>query len=262
MEEKLDNLRKAIPKSIRFEVFKRDSFKCQYCGSQAPDVLLEIDHIDPIAKGGDNDITNLITACKDCNAGKKDKRLDDNSAITRSRNQLSELQERRQQLEMMLDWRKGLKNLKEESTDYLCSSWEELAPGWTVSEHGRKKIKSLTQKYSIDEISDTMDIAAEQYLILKKDGTCTDESWQIAFSKIQGICKHRKLQKDNPDLAKLYHIRNIARKRCGYFDEAHAMQLLKDAYYLEIDLNKLQLIAQSVDGWEDFCEQMKNITDG
>lgn len=58
--------RKGISKKLRFEVFKRDSFKCQYCGESAPDVLLEVDHIKPVASGGDNEITNLITVCKDC----------------------------------------------------------------------------------------------------------------------------------------------------------------------------------------------------
>ena len=28
--------RKSLTKKVRFEVFKRDSFKCQYCGSSAP----------------------------------------------------------------------------------------------------------------------------------------------------------------------------------------------------------------------------------
>lgn len=35
--------RKGIPRSIRFEVFKRDMFTCQYCGRKAPDVILEVD---------------------------------------------------------------------------------------------------------------------------------------------------------------------------------------------------------------------------
>lgn len=54
--------REALSKSIRFEVFKRDSFKCQYCGGEAPNVLLHVDHIEPVSKGGTNDITNLITS--------------------------------------------------------------------------------------------------------------------------------------------------------------------------------------------------------
>ena len=55
------NKRKSISKKNRFEVFKRDSFTCQYCGASAPDVLLEVDHIKPVASGGTNDILNLIT---------------------------------------------------------------------------------------------------------------------------------------------------------------------------------------------------------
>lgn len=59
--------RKPISKKIRFEVFKRDKFTCQYCGRSAPDVILEIDHLNPVINGGDNDILNLVTSCRDCN---------------------------------------------------------------------------------------------------------------------------------------------------------------------------------------------------
>ena len=65
--------RKNLSKSVRFEVFKRDSFTCQYCGKSAPDVVLEVDHIIPVSKGGDNDISNLITSCFECNRGKSNK---------------------------------------------------------------------------------------------------------------------------------------------------------------------------------------------
>ena len=62
--------RKKLGKKIRFEVFKRDSFTCQYCGQSAPQVILEVDHIVPVSKGGDDELTNLITSCRDCNRGK------------------------------------------------------------------------------------------------------------------------------------------------------------------------------------------------
>ena len=44
--------RKSISKKIRFEVYKRDKFTCQYCGRKATDVILNVDHIEPISKGG------------------------------------------------------------------------------------------------------------------------------------------------------------------------------------------------------------------
>lgn len=62
--------RKALSKKVRFEVFKRDCFACQYCGAKPPNVLLEVDHIIAVADGGDNSIENLVTACQPCNSGK------------------------------------------------------------------------------------------------------------------------------------------------------------------------------------------------
>lgn len=60
--------RTTLSPRIRFEVLKRDKFTCQYCGRSGCE--LEVDHIQPISKGGTNDMDNLITACVDCNRGK------------------------------------------------------------------------------------------------------------------------------------------------------------------------------------------------
>lgn len=56
--------------SRRWRVLQRDSFTCRYCGRAAPDVILEVDHIEPRARGGSNHEANLITACWECNQGK------------------------------------------------------------------------------------------------------------------------------------------------------------------------------------------------
>ena len=60
----------------RFEVFKRDGFRCQYCWKCSKDVTLEIDHIIPQANWGNDDFNNLITACRECNMGKWKEELD------------------------------------------------------------------------------------------------------------------------------------------------------------------------------------------
>src|SRR5574344_570940 len=100
--------RQSIKKSVRFEVFKRDSFTCQYCGKTAPDVVLHVDHIKPVSKGGENDLLNLITSCADCNLGKGARELSDDSIVAKQREQLEELAERHQQLQMMIEWREGM----------------------------------------------------------------------------------------------------------------------------------------------------------
>ena len=53
----------------RQNIFKRDSFTCQYCGHQKG---LTLDHVVPRSKGGKTSWTNLVTACKRCNTQKGD----------------------------------------------------------------------------------------------------------------------------------------------------------------------------------------------
>lgn len=60
----------AVSKRTRYEVLRRDNHTCRYCGGTAPDVVLTIDHVTPVALGGSDAPGNLVAACKDCNAGK------------------------------------------------------------------------------------------------------------------------------------------------------------------------------------------------
>lgn len=64
---------------IRFEIFKRDNFQCQYCGRtpKKDRCKLIIEHIIPRAKGGDNSTNNLTTSCVECNLGKSDVLLEE-----------------------------------------------------------------------------------------------------------------------------------------------------------------------------------------
>lgn len=59
-----------ISKRLRFEIFRRDNHACRYCGGAAPDVQLTVDHVVPVALGGTDEPSNLVTACRDCNSGK------------------------------------------------------------------------------------------------------------------------------------------------------------------------------------------------
>ena len=60
----------AVSKRLRYEVLSRDGFACRYCGAEAPDAKLVVDHVMPVALGGSDKPDNLVTACFDCNAGK------------------------------------------------------------------------------------------------------------------------------------------------------------------------------------------------
>lgn len=64
-----------ISDKLRYQVLKRDNFKCCACGASPakdPDVELHVDHIIPWSKGGETILENLQTLCSRCNIGKSD----------------------------------------------------------------------------------------------------------------------------------------------------------------------------------------------
>jgi hypothetical protein len=253
----------SISKTLRFEVFKRDSFKCQYCGATAPEVVLHVDHINPVAKGGSNEITNLVTACQPCNLGKKDRPLDDRSVVLKARNQLEELQERREQLEMMMQWKEGLRDLTTDTVEHLASYWARLAPGFVLNDSGRGDVRRILRKFSVQDITDAMDTAADQYLRFQDDGTVTADSWNLAFYKVEGILKVGQACKEDPDLRELYYIRGIMRKRFyGKSVDMYGMQLLKEARAAGVPLPEIREMATNFRSWTDFRDWIESaITD-
>ena len=66
--------RRLLTDSMRYDVLRRDGFRCQICGASAKDgIKLHVDHIFPVSKGGKTEMSNLRTLCERCNKGKSDK---------------------------------------------------------------------------------------------------------------------------------------------------------------------------------------------
>ena len=149
--------RKAISKKIRFEVFKRDSFVCQYCGNHPPKVVLEVDHINPVSNGGDNSIDNLVTSCFDCNRGKSDNLL---SSVPKSLEQKSdEILEKEFQLE---GYRSVIKMRQERIDDDMWKVADALIPN--SSSDGMRRdwllsIKKFNEMLPLHEVIDAAEIA-------------------------------------------------------------------------------------------------------
>jgi len=253
--------RKAVPKKTRFEVFKRDSFTCQYCGRKSPDVLLEVDHIEPVSKGGTNAILNLITSCGECNSGKSDRRLADASVLEKQRRQLEELQSRKEQLQMMFEWQKGLQNLKDTVVGQLAEYWSGLVCGWELNETGMTQLRKLSRKFEMAEIMAAMKIATESYLQFM-DGELepTEPSVDMAWGKIGGICFVRRREKENPSETQLYYIRGILRRRI-YVNERMVMPLLRKAVAASIDLERLKEFSKDVRSWTQWRAALEEYID-
>ena len=63
---------------LRYEILRRDGYRCRYCGNTADDgAKLHVDHVIPASLGGTDDPGNLVAACADCNRGKASTSADD-----------------------------------------------------------------------------------------------------------------------------------------------------------------------------------------
>jgi hypothetical protein len=151
-----------LSKSVRFEVFARDGFTCQYCGRRPPDVVLECDHIHPQSKGGKNDLTNLITSCFDCNRGKSAKvisevapRPDADLAFLKTQQEIAEVQR-------FLEAKKRQDELNDQLCDALRDLWcQSLTP---KNEPSNFLLLPWIAQYGAEEIAEAIKIATLPYL--------------------------------------------------------------------------------------------------
>lgn len=237
--------RKTISKKLRFEVFKRDSFTCQYCGKSAPNVILEVDHINPVSKGGTNDLLNLITSCRDCNRGKSNRELSDDSIVVKQQQEMEDLQERKNQLTMMQQWREELSNLDNEVVEVVCTEFENLT-GCKVLESGKKNIRKWLKKYKLKDLLEAMDRSVIQY---------SDEN--KAFNMIPRIAYYVV----NPEKAidtDLYYISGILKNRLCYYNKQVGLNYLKRVSNF-IDKADLTEIAKTVKNWTEFKNTMESL---
>lgn len=176
--------RKTLTKKVRFEVFKRDGFQCAYCGRTPPDVQLEVDHIDPVSNGGEDDMNNYITACFDCNRGKTNIPLDKIPA------QLSENFEALQQKEIQLrEYRKYVKSVKQRETRDINSVAKIFSvefDGYSLKDKfKRNTIKLFLSKLPKHEVEESMEKAV--------DTVCDPEGAAKYFC---GICWNKIREKE------------------------------------------------------------------
>lgn len=64
----------SVPETVREQVRQRVGFACEYCGVTETDTAghLTLDHFHPQARGGSDDLDNLLYCCHRCNEYKSD----------------------------------------------------------------------------------------------------------------------------------------------------------------------------------------------
>lgn len=253
----------SVSARTRFEVFKRDKFTCQYCGKKAPDVVLHCDHIEPASKGGSDDMINLVTACDTCNGGKGAVRLADDSAVEKQRTQLERLQERQEQIEMMLRWHKSLSAVDEDAIQALANRWCDLSGWFGVNAEGVRDLKKWVRKFGVEAVLEAMPLAAETYFKFAQDEdeSPTSESANLAFNKIGGVCRVRAETAKTPWLQDAFYVRGILRRRhengdLHYLNDRDAFDVIKFAFEAGADFDDLKEIAKRARSWTMWRENM------
>lgn len=147
--------RKPISKSLRFKVFKRDGFVCQYCGSKPPTVVLEIDHIHPVSEGGGNGIDNLLTACFDCNRGKSNSLLGNVPPSIEERSIL--LREKQDQIKAYEKLLKEIKKGEDARIESINDVFKNYFPGYCLSEKFKSSsLRQFLQNLPVDVVDGAM----------------------------------------------------------------------------------------------------------
>jgi len=245
-----------VSTKTRFDVFKRDGFRCQYCGAMAPDVLLELDHLHPKSKGGGGDLLNLVTSCKECNRGKGKRPLSDNSALRKQQAQLTELHERRRQIEDLLAFREGLNAIKDiEATKVvgvLEDVWSkaldrDLSPA-AVEVIIIPGIKKLVKKFGANAVLDAVETAAAAYL-KEGDVDSLDEAWR----KLGGICYLSTCSKEEK---KIHHVGQLLRKR-GMNVPPNLSTVLSSAVVGGFNVEELLFEARHCKSWSSFLSVIR-----
>lgn len=241
--------RKPIPPRVRFEVFKRDKFTCQYCGRKAPDVILNCDHIQPVAAGGDGDLLNLITSCRDCNGGKGAVPLSDNAALDKQRAMLEDLEERRQQIDMMIQWRDDLQALAVDIVETISDRIGQKG-GFEPNESGKADLRRWLRRFTVAEILTGIDASFDAYMQFNENKPDT-EAWNKAFRQIPRFIDIAKQEAERPYIRRLLYIQGIIRNRARA-PRYRCVEYLEHLHICGADLDDMERRAKTLRQLEDF----------
>ena len=149
--------RKSTGKKLRFEIFKRDGFRCVYCGCTPVQTVLRIDHVIPVAGGGSNKPENLVTSCHDCNAGKGavalDKKLPKPMLAEADHDHVDQIRE-------FLKVQKEIADARRAVATEIWRHWESVVGGMTEDMFNR--LIGLTQEWPYDKLIEAINITARK----------------------------------------------------------------------------------------------------
>jgi len=189
------NKRKPLSAKKRFDILERDNFTCQTCGAkQSDDVLLEVDHIKPVSKGGTNDLDNLVTLCYKCNRGKGARILGEKQAVKLEESRVDEMHKKMQQRQAYIKYKEKLRNADEqhhqkiieivnEIVNHHFNKHEIISSKYALNPSQRSEFYKYQKKHGVEKLIDS--IYENEHLlvpkIVEKDAQLREQIMQSNF---------------------------------------------------------------------------------
>jgi hypothetical protein len=160
--------------SLRFAVFQRDEFTCQYCGKKSPEAILEVDHMHPESQGGVTELENLITSCFECNRGKGVRLLSSVPVEFDVHEKAIAIVERERQIHELNFWRAKQRQREEKEIAQLATYWDQHAwrYGYESSSFRSGNIQTFLQHFCCEELLAFLKIA------LSRDDLKESRQWR------------------------------------------------------------------------------------
>lgn len=150
--------RKPLSKRTRFEILKRDNWRCHYCGAGPMQGALHVDHVKPVAEGGTDDAHNLVTACEGCNLGKAFIPLEQRKYVPGKVTAADE--DHAEQIRAWLEVQRGVSEARDEVLDALELDWHKRMS--TEPRALRGSLRKVAHEFAPQHVLHAFDIVADK----------------------------------------------------------------------------------------------------
>jgi hypothetical protein len=166
--------------------------------------------------------------------------------------------QRREQLEMMLEWRDAEQAAKVDIEEAVCQRIGERGGYWP-NESGKADVRKWLKKYSLHEVLTALDDSFDSYM--KFIGNAPDkDAWAIAFRKIPAFLSMNQQAKEKPYLPRLLYIQGIMRKRAEEPYENY-VDRLEETISRGWSVEDLEAVAKRTIDWSGMVAELNKIAE-
>jgi hypothetical protein len=174
--------------------------------------------------------------------------------------QLDELNKRREQLEMLLQWRQGLASIDD---DYIAAVNDKFAAetAYSLNDVGRKKIRQWLKRFTLAELLEALDASLGTYY--KTGDEDPDRNFAMAckaFDMVPRVANAKNLNAEKPWMKDLFYIRAIVRNSM-YCNERVALDLIQQVYELGGSVEDMKDWAKQTRNWTNWRNEMESWID-